>query len=178
MELLLMVSLLTCRSAAEYFLGQVGALLLREYNSWGVARGNSSDTFIVQSFTIARMMLIAPRLTGWFGYCKRNAIWVIIAASMVQAKAQRNGCTDHKRLRTGRDSVENQLHWVLDILFCEDESRARADNSAKKRKVLRHWAYDLPKAHACVCGNPSDNQFKCLLDEAFLEQILASACCS
>lgn len=37
----------------------------------GVARGNSPDTFIVQSFTIARMMLIAPRLTGWFSYCKR-----------------------------------------------------------------------------------------------------------
>lgn len=75
-------------------------------------------------------------------------------------------------------SIENQCHWALDMQFCEDESRARADHSAEKRKALYHWAYDLPKAHACVCGSPSDKQFKCLLDKAFLEQILAFACCS
>ena len=47
-------------------------------------------------------------------------------------------------------------HWVLDIQFREDESRARADNSAKKLNVLRHWAYNPLKAD-------TSKQFKRLL---------------
>ena len=34
-------------------------------------------------------------------------------------------------------SVENSLHWVLDMAFREDESRARADNSAENLNVIR-----------------------------------------
>ena len=39
--------------------------------------------------------------------------------------------------------IENKLHWGLDMQFREDESRARADNSAENLNVLRHWAYNL-----------------------------------
>ena len=72
-------------------------------------------------------------------------------------------------------SIENQLHWVLDMQFREDESRARADNSAENLNVLRHLAYNLLKAETSVRGSFSDKQFKCLLDEIFLEKILYSA---
>lgn len=33
-------------------------------------------------------------------------------------------------------SVENSLHWVLDIPFREDESRARKDNLVENFNVL------------------------------------------
>lgn len=71
--------------------------------------------------------------------------------------------------------IENQLHWVLDMQFREDESRARADNSAENLNVLRYWAYNLLKAETSVRGSFSDKQFKCLLDEPFLDKILFSA---
>lgn len=58
------------------------------------------------------------------------------------------------------------------------ESRARADNSAENFNVLRHWAYNLLKSETSVRGSFSDKQFKCLLDEAFLDKILCSASCS
>jgi len=32
-------------------------------------------------------------------------------------------------------SIENKLHWVLDMQFREDESRTRADNSAENLKI-------------------------------------------
>lgn len=41
--------------------------------------------------------------------------------------------------------VENQLHWVLDMAFDEDRSRARCAHSAANRVVLRHWAFNLLK---------------------------------
>lgn len=74
--------------------------------------------------------------------------------------------------------IENQLHWVLDMQFREDESRARANNSAENLNVLRHWAYNFLKAESSVRGSFSDKQFRCLLDEAFLDKVLLSAFCS
>ena len=74
--------------------------------------------------------------------------------------------------------IENKLHWVLDMQFREDESRARADNSAENLNVLRHWAYNLLKAQSFLKGSFSDKQFKCLLDEAFLDKVILSALCS
>lgn len=74
--------------------------------------------------------------------------------------------------------IENQLHWVLDMQLREDESRARADNSAENLNVLRHWAYNLLRSETSVSGSFSDKQFKCLLDESFLDKIVRSAFCS
>ena len=74
--------------------------------------------------------------------------------------------------------IENQLHWILDMQFREDESRARADHSAENLNVLRHWAFNLLKAETSLRGSFSDKQFKCLLDDTFLDKIIASALCS
>ena len=92
----------------------------------------------------------------------------------------RKGMTASQLLEAKRSlwSIENQLHWVLDMQFREDESRARADNSAENLNVLRHWAFNLLKSQISVRGSFSDKQFMCLLDESFLDKIIQSACCS
>ena len=42
-------------------------------------------------------------------------------------------------------SVENNLHWVLDIAFREDDCRVRKDNGPQNFTVLRHIALNLLK---------------------------------
>lgn len=42
--------------------------------------------------------------------------------------------------------VENNLHWVLDMAFDEDRSRARKGHSAANMTTLRHLALNLVKA--------------------------------
>ena len=42
--------------------------------------------------------------------------------------------------------VENNLHWVLDMAFDEDRSRARKGHSAANMATLRHIALNLVKA--------------------------------
>jgi predicted transposase YbfD/YdcC len=42
--------------------------------------------------------------------------------------------------------VENQLHWVLDVVFNEDQSRARTKNAAANLATLRRWSLNLLKA--------------------------------
>ena len=40
-------------------------------------------------------------------------------------------------------SIENQLHWCLDVIFREDDSKARKDNSPLNMNVLRKTALTL-----------------------------------
>jgi predicted transposase YbfD/YdcC len=42
--------------------------------------------------------------------------------------------------------VENQLHWVLDVVFGEDQSRARTGHAAENLATLRRGALNLLKA--------------------------------
>ena len=42
-------------------------------------------------------------------------------------------------------SIENELHWCLDVIFDEDDSRARKDNSPLNLNVLRKIALSLCK---------------------------------
>lgn len=74
--------------------------------------------------------------------------------------------------------IENSLHWVLDMTFREDESRARKDYSAENFNALRQFAYNILKADTSFEGSFPDKQFKCMLEPNFLDSILLNAFCS
>jgi predicted transposase YbfD/YdcC len=44
-------------------------------------------------------------------------------------------------------SVENQMHWVLDVVFAEDANRARTDAAPENLAILRRLALNLLRAH-------------------------------
>jgi predicted transposase YbfD/YdcC len=44
-------------------------------------------------------------------------------------------------------TVENQLHWQLDVVFNEDDARARKNNAPANLGVLRRMALDILRAH-------------------------------
>jgi predicted transposase YbfD/YdcC len=43
-------------------------------------------------------------------------------------------------------SIENQLHWVLDVHFSEDSNRARKDNAPENLAILRKLALNILQA--------------------------------
>lgn len=44
-------------------------------------------------------------------------------------------------------TVENQMHWVLDVVFAEDANRARMDAAPENLAILRRLALNLLRAH-------------------------------
>jgi predicted transposase YbfD/YdcC len=45
----------------------------------------------------------------------------------------------------GHWGIENGLHWVLDVVFNEDNARNRSGNSAANMAIIRHMAVNLVK---------------------------------
>jgi len=43
--------------------------------------------------------------------------------------------------------IENQLHWVLDVVLAEDGSRSRKDNGPENLAVLRRLALNILRSH-------------------------------
>jgi predicted transposase YbfD/YdcC len=44
-------------------------------------------------------------------------------------------------------SIENQLHWVLDVVLNEDGNRARKDNAPENLAILRRLALNILRSH-------------------------------
>ena len=69
--------------------------------------------------------------------------------------------------------IENGLHWVLDIAFREDESRARMGASAANLVVLRHIALNLLKQERTAKVGIKNKRLKAGWDERYLLKVIA-----
>jgi len=53
----------------------------------------------------------------------------------------------------GHWSIDNELHWVLDIAFREDDCRIRKDRGPENLAILRHIALNVLKQdHTTAMG--------------------------
>ena len=71
-------------------------------------------------------------------------------------------------------SIENQLHWCLDVIFREDASRARKDNSPLNMNVLRKLALALVTQARYARLSKRKMMFKAALNPEVLLNILFS----
>lgn len=71
-------------------------------------------------------------------------------------------------------SIENKLHWVLDVALNEDHSRVRKDQAPENLAVLRHIALNLLKQEKTAKGGIHAKQLQAGWKEDYLLKILAS----
>lgn len=71
--------------------------------------------------------------------------------------------------------VENRLHWVLDVVFREDDSRIRKDHGPENVAVMRHMAINLIKQERSNKFSIKKKRYLATLDVTYLEKILEAA---
>jgi hypothetical protein len=74
----------------------------------------------------------------------------------------------------GHWSIENQLHWSLDVLFREDASQARKDKAPENLNVLRKIALARLRAAEVLEKRFSTKRkiFKASVNPEFLYSVL------
>ena len=73
----------------------------------------------------------------------------------------------------GHWSVENQLHWMLDVAFREDDAKARKDNSPLTLNVLRKIALFVLKNVSIGRLSIRKKMMKAARDQSFLSTIIS-----
>ena len=82
------------------------------------------------------------------------------------------GVETFARAVRGHWSVENSLHWVLDVQMSEDDSRARTGHAAENLATLRRLALNLLKREATKKRGIRGKQLNASWDHAYLLRLL------
>lgn len=69
-------------------------------------------------------------------------------------------------------SIENQLHWVLDVSFREDDCRIRTGYAPENMTLLRHIALNLLKQEQTVKLGIHNKRLRAAWDDDYLLKIL------
>jgi predicted transposase YbfD/YdcC len=72
-------------------------------------------------------------------------------------------------------SIENELHWVLDVAFREDQCRVRKDHAAENMATLRHIAINLLEREETAKVGVANKRLRAGWDSDYLFHVLAAA---
>ncbi len=71
-------------------------------------------------------------------------------------------------------NIENQLHWVLDVQFSEDDSRIRKDNAPQNLSLIRQVALNLLNQDKSIKAGIKTNRKRAGWDNSYLLKVLAN----
>lgn len=98
--------------------------------------------------------------------CEKAVHYVIYSKSDMTAAQLLNAKRRHW-------SVENNLHWILDVDFGEDNMRMRNGFAAENMNILRHLSLNLLKSEKSYKGSINLKRKKCMLSHNYLLKVFS-----
>lgn len=68
--------------------------------------------------------------------------------------------------------IENRLHWVLDVVFAADDSRARIGHSAHNLAIIRHLVLNLLREETTLKASVRQKRLRATWDDAYAMKVL------
>jgi predicted transposase YbfD/YdcC len=84
----------------------------------------------------------------------------------------KNDAAQFAKAVRGHWGVENRLHWVLDVVFGEDDSRARSGNAAENLAATRRLAVNLLRRDKTCKRSIKGKLLRAAIDPDYLKLIL------
>ena len=72
-------------------------------------------------------------------------------------------------------SIENQLHWVLDVTFGEDACRIRTGHAPENMALLKRWSINLLNQETNYKRSTRQKAKRASMDEGYLLKVLAAS---
>lgn len=72
-------------------------------------------------------------------------------------------------------SIENQLHWVLDVTFSEDACRIRTGCAPENIALLKRWSINLLNQETSFKRSIRQKSRRASMDEGYLVKVLAAS---
>ena len=72
-------------------------------------------------------------------------------------------------------SIENQLHWVLDVTFGEDACRIRTDNAPENLALLKRWSLNLLNQETSFKRSTRQKAKRASMDVGYLLKVLEAS---
>jgi predicted transposase YbfD/YdcC len=69
-------------------------------------------------------------------------------------------------------TIENQLHWVLDVVFHEDDSRLRIGNAAQNLAVIRHMSLNMLRQETSYKKSVRQKRLRAGWDDTYMLKVL------
>jgi predicted transposase YbfD/YdcC len=68
--------------------------------------------------------------------------------------------------------IENRLHWVLDVVFREDDCRVRVGHAPENLAIIRHFALNLLRQEPSRRASLATKRLCAALDDTYLRTVL------
>ncbi len=72
-------------------------------------------------------------------------------------------------------SIENQLHWILDVTFGEDACRIHTGNAPENVALLKRWSINLLNQETICKRSTRQKAKRASMDKGYLLKVLAAS---
>ena len=70
--------------------------------------------------------------------------------------------------------IENSVHWILDVVFNEDQCRVRKDHAPENLAIMRRIALNLLRKEKTAKSGIQAKRLQCAWDENYFLKVLST----